>query len=304
MDPFAISSALIEGRPGGQGLGSQGDTFFTEAAQSLFAGLIAISRNLTELKSYLFGGDLALIREKLTEAGEISAQFVKEERLAANVMASFSTKLYWLKLMRDDRSHSRSISNWVRDDSDTSWIFLIAEEKDWDASKHYFRLILTIAGKAAFGRGEQGSGADIYEIQDEIETIGFQPDFVQKLNIGRKDGYVVLAGLQAFSQFQTIYGDHQAQTILNGFQNRFLFRSEDFKATKMMSEMTGPGRWRVISENISTDGKPSIGKKEESRPAVRPEVFYALRPGECVMKVSGCNPVRILLEYRDWPRFQ
>ncbi|MDQ3232551.1 MAG: type IV secretion system DNA-binding domain-containing protein, partial [Pseudobdellovibrionaceae bacterium] len=218
FDYFALSSSLIESKGGGK------DPFFTESPQSLLAGLLRISKaeGMAELKKHIYSPDIEYLQKALQENTEVSAQFLKDSRLAANVMASYATKLYWLKYLNhwaeeNGRTQPRSISEWARDDGDRSWVFLIAENKDWEASKHFFRMLVTLAGKAVYGRGEYGGRTDIHEIQDEIESIGYNAEISQKLNIGRKDGYVMHGGLQAVTQFESIYGEKEANTIIQGF---------------------------------------------------------------------------------------
>ncbi|MDQ3231256.1 MAG: type IV secretion system DNA-binding domain-containing protein [Pseudobdellovibrionaceae bacterium] len=302
FDYFALSSSLIESKGGGK------DPFFTESPQSLLAGLLRISeaQGMTELKKHIYSPDIEYLQKALQENTEVSAQFLKDSRLAANVMASYATKLYWLKYLNhwaveDGRTEPRSISEWSRDDADRSWVFLVAENKDWEASKHFFRMLVTLAGKAVYGRGEYKGRTDIHEIQDEIESIGYNAEFSQKLNIGRKDGYVMHGGLQAVTQFEAIYGEKEANTIIQGFQNKFLFRSEDPRLADRMAENTGKGRWRVRDENVSNEGKASVSMKVEQRTAFRSEDFFALRPGECIAKITGINPFKFALPHKDYP---
>lgn len=303
FDYFALASSLIESRASAGGK----DDFFTESPQSLFAGLLKISEvgGMNELKKHIYDPDIEALQERLRDSTEVSAQFLKDSRLAANVMASYATKLYWLKYLnhwaiQDGRITKRGISEWARDDSDRSWVFLVADEKDWEASKHYFRMLTTITGKAVYGRGEYPGRVDIVEVQDEIESIGYNSELSQKLNIGRKDGYMVFGGLQAASQFYSLYGKDVAHTILQGFQNKFLFKTEDPDLAKLMASFTGMGRWRVRDEQVSNDGKASVSMKMEERPAFRSEEFFSLRSGECVAKVSGINPFKFAVPYRKF----
>lgn len=303
FDYFALSSSLIESKGS-----ANKDQFFTESPQSLLAGLLRISEavGMAELKKHVYTPDIEYLQTHLQLNTEVSAQFLRDSRLAANVMASYATKLYWLKYLnywaeQDGRTQPRPISEWARNDADRSWIFLVAENKDWEASKHFFRMLVTLAGKAVYGRGEYPGRTDIHEVQDEIESIGYNAEFSQKLNIGRKDGYIMHGGLQAVTQFESIYGDKEANTIIQGFQNKFLFRSEDPKLAQRMAEITGIGRWRVKDESVSNDGKASVTMKIEERTAFRPEEFFSLRSGECIAKITGINPFKFALGHKDYP---
>ena len=303
FDYFALASSLIESKGGSGGK----DDFFTESPQSLFAGLLKISESggMDELKKHIYDPDIEAIQESLRDNTEVSAQFLKDSRLAANVMASYATKLYWLKYLnfwaiKGGRNKKRGISEWAKDDSNRSWVFLVADERDWEASKHFFRMLTTITGKAIYGRGEYPERVDIVEVQDEIEAIGYNPELSQKLNIGRKDGYLVFGGLQTASQFYSIYGKDVANTIIQGFQNKFLFKTEDPDLAKLMASLTGMGRWRVRDEQVSNDGKASVSMKMEERPAFRSEEFFSLRSGECVAKVSGINPFKFAVPFRKF----
>jgi hypothetical protein len=303
FDYFALASSLIESK------GATGkDAFFTESPQSLFAGLLRISKagGMPELKKHIYEPDIDYLQKCLQKNSEVSAQFLKDPRLAANVMASYATKLYWLKYLnywaeQNGRTQPYGITEWARDDADRSWVFLIAENKDWEASKHFFRMLITIAGMAVYGRDEYKGRTDIHEIQDEIENIGFNSEFIRKLNVGRKDGYVMHGGLQAMTQFESIYGEKEAQTIIQGFQNKFLFRSEELRLAQRMSDITGVGRWRIRDESVSNDGKASISMKVEVRTAFQPNDFFALRTGECVAKITGINPFKFALPHKEYP---
>jgi hypothetical protein len=300
FDYFAIAAALIDSKE------SKGNEFFTESPQSLFAGLLRISEaeGMSALRKHIYDPDIEFIQKSLKEKTEVSAQFLKDSRLAANVMASYATKLYWLKYLNHwpeeaGRTERQGISEWARNDSDRSWVFLIANDRDWDASKHFFRMLVTLVGKAVYDRGSYPGRVDIHEIQDEIESIGYNAEFTKKLNIGRKDGYIMHGGLQAITQFESIYGESDANTIINGYQNKYLFRSEDPRMAKRMAEISGYGRWRVRDENVSNEGKASVSMKIEERTAFRAEDFFALRPGECIAKISGINPFKFAVMNHD-----
>jgi Type IV secretion-system coupling protein DNA-binding domain len=304
FDYFAMASSLIDSK----GAGGGRDDFFKESPQSLFAGLLRISKDggMNELKKHIYDPDVEFLQQQLQENTEVSAQFLKEPKLAAHVMASYATKLYWLKYLNHwaeeaGKTEKRGISEWARDDQDRSWVFLVADERDWEASKHFFRMLVTLAGKSVYGRGEYPGRVDIHEIQDEIESIGYNAEFSQKLNIGRKDGYIMHGGLQAITQFESIYGVNEAKTIIQGFQNKFLFRSEDPELSRRMAQITGPGRWRVKDENVSNEGKSAVTMKIEERPAFRAEEFGELRPTECVGKISGINPFKFAMGHRQYP---
>ncbi|WP_414699011.1 TraM recognition domain-containing protein [Oligoflexus sp.] len=104
--------------------------------------------------------------------------------------------------------------------------------------------------------------------------------------------------LQAVTQFEAIYGEKEANTIIQGFQNKFFFRSEDPRLAQRMAENTGIGRWRVRDESVSNEGKSSVSMKVEQRTALRPEDFFALRSGECIAKITGINPFKFALPHK------
>ncbi len=303
FDYFALSSSLIEGKNT-----SGKDEFFTESPQSLFAGLLRLSKDggMAELKKHIYDPDIEYLQKTLKENTEVSAQFLNDPRLATHVMASYATKLYWLKYLnywaeQDGRTEPYGISQWARDDSDLGWVFLVAENKDWEASKHFFRMLVTIAGKAVYGRGSYRVRTDIYEIQDEIEAIGYNAEFSNKLNLGRRDGYIMWGGLQATSQFESVYGPTEAKTIIHGFQNRFMFKAADKDMAEIMSDLSGTGRWQIKDEAIANDGRASVNTRVEDRPAFRIDEFNRLRPGECVGVINGINPFKFAIPHKQYP---
>lgn len=304
IDYLALSTSLIETRHG-----SGGQEFFSESPQSLFAGLLRVSEagGLDEIKEHLYRPDIETLQKSLSDKNEVSAAFLSDPKLAANVMASLAVKLYWLKYLnywpdQAGKTNPLSLTKWARDDQDDSWIFLVAAEVDWAASYHFLRMCFDLVAMGCFGRGDYPGRRPVAAICDEISKIGVLSQLEPILSRGRKDGLSLYTGLQHISQFNMLYGEHKAKTILDSFQNKWMFKTDSTALTDYMASATGLGKWKRSSEQISSEGVISVSSVIEERTSFPKHTFGELRPGEFVVKLSGINPFKTAIEHKGYQK--
>ena len=116
------------------------------------------------------------------------------------------------------------------------------------------------------------------------------------LSKGRKYGACVLAGLQGMSQFNDIYGQNGAKTILNLFNTKFFFRFNEAEASEYLSRWLGEEEVEEFKENLSygahqmRDGV-SLNEHKSIKKLVLPTEILRLPNMQCYVMYLGDYPI-------------
>ncbi|MCM5511344.1 type IV conjugative transfer system coupling protein TraD [Vibrio sp. SCSIO 43169] len=303
------ASALIPASP-------QGDPFWNESARSVFASVARQLRNeprppTTErLLALLTTSDLTTLSNFLanTEAATYVSKDIKKTALSIQtVLTTYARSLRCLQgLDRQDRpAHLRqrfSITDWVRDDSATGFMFLTSHARHHVALRPLISLWLAIASNAILGLSESHERR-LWVILDELPSLQQLPELASTLAEVRKFGGCFVISLQSHAQLIKNYGSHDAQAICDLLNSRFFFRSPSHAMAKVASQELGEQDIDVVRHGQTLTPRArrdarSRNLQRLTRPIITPTQIQALPDLHCFVRSPGTDWVaKLVLPY-------
>lgn len=101
-----------------------------------------------------------------------------------------------------------------------------------------YRLLVDLALKEALS--SQTTPGRTYLLLDELKLLPKLTHLQDALNYGRSHQVAVLGGIQTVDQLYSIYGEHPAQEILEGFGSLFALKTTDHASREYISRRFGP----------------------------------------------------------------
>lgn len=121
-----------------------------------------------------------------------------------------------------------------------------------------YRLLVDLALKEALST--QSARGRTYLVLDELRLLPKVTHLQDALNYGRSYQVAVLGGIQTVDQLYSIYGDHPAQEILEGFGSIFALKTTDHVSREYVSKRCGPNVSGYRYYNVS--GEPVDRERE------------------------------------------
>lgn len=147
----------------------------------------------------------------------------------------------------------------------------------------------------------------LWFVIDELPSLQRLPSLETAMAESRKYGGCTLAGIQSFPQLSTLYGQHQAQSILDLFNTKIFFRNTDPNTTAWISKVLGEAELTEQQENVSygantiRDGV-SLSPQTRTKPLVLPSEVASLKDLEAFVKLPGFLPAcKLQMKYKDVP---
>ncbi len=293
-----IADAIVEAE-------RTGTKFFWQAARSLWASLIRQCSTVDEVFTSIMKPGPEL-KEKLANLGEISSRVLGEGKgnQADGVLGTSVLNLGFLKELNQWSEDKKvfSITNWMNDNSDSSWVYVLVNDRDLEVAKPMLRVWFEMASLAVLDRNiGDPNNLHTWLIIDELKTIGQLPSLPHVLDKGRKYSASVVLGFQAISQVKKIYGEDDARSILQGLQNQFYFRMSEVESAQYVSEALGEQDVEQASFS-SSYGPQGYGERGSiSRTTVRRKLVLAdevrsLETLNAFAVLSGQKPVKVKFE--------
>jgi hypothetical protein len=290
-----IAAAIVEAE-------SFGNPFFYKSAREVLASLLRMN---SDLKTLIEDVDRPQpeLKEKLKAMGETSLKMLGEGMgdQADGVMGTAVLDFAFVKklaLHNGDRLPF-SITEWMNDANDKSWVFLTVDDVGLEASKPLLRVWFEMACLAALTRNPLGQKhPHTWLVIDEAKSIGQLPSLPAILDKGRKHNVSVVLGFQAFSQMKKIYGEHDANAIFQGLQNQFFFRMTDVECAKYASDVLGEEEVDAASLGMSygeanSANRGSINHARVRRKIVMPEEIRNQEILHAYTKICHHQPVKM-----------
>lgn len=293
--PNNIAAAIVEAE-------SMGNPFFFKSAREVLASLLRMN---TDLKTLIEDIDKPQpeLKEKLKAMGETSLKMLGEGTgdQADGVMGTAVLDFGFVKKLAAHNGDRLpfSITEWMNDASDKSWVFLTVDDVGLDASKPLLRVWFEMACLAALARNPLGpKHPHTWLVIDEAKSIGQLPSLPAILDKGRKHNVSVVLGFQAFSQMKKIYGEHDANAIFQGLQNQFFFRMTDVECAKYASDVLGEEEVDAASLGMSygeadSANRGSINHARVRRKIVMPEEIRNQEILHAFAKICHHQPVNM-----------
>jgi hypothetical protein len=293
--PTNIAAAIVEEE-------TSGNSFFYKSAREVLSALLRMNKSLKELIEDLDRPQPDL-KERLRMKGETALKMLGEGSgdQADGVMGTTVLDFGFLKRLAS-RNGDRlpfSISQWMNDPADSSWVFLTVDDVGLKESRPLLRVWFELACLAALARNPlQAKQPHTWLVIDEAKSMGQLPSLPAILDKGRKHNVSVVLGFQAFSQIKKIYGEHDANAIFQGLQNQFLFRMTDVECARYASDVLGEEEVDAASLGMSfgeSDAalRGSINHARVRRKIIMPEEIRNQNILKAFAKICHHQPVKL-----------
>jgi hypothetical protein len=302
--PDKIAAAMIE-ETGGQ------NKFFWKGARALLASLLRLNQDLAGLWQD-FNRPVAEIRAKLSDHGELSRRVVGDhdseqgDGIVGTTVLDFAFLRdlgYWAK-----GKVPFSVTTWMNDNADRSWVFLVVNEADLEVAGPLLRVWFDLAVLAALERDEMDkTNVHTWLVIDELKTVGKLPSLPHILDKGRKYRTSVVVGYQATTQLRAIYGDDEAENIMHGLQNKFFYRMASAKAADEASQSLGEEEVIQAVDGVSfgidsTSDRGTISRQHAKKRLVLPDALYNQEQLRCFVKLCHHMPTEARFHVASRPR--
>jgi hypothetical protein len=308
VHPENMAAALIEAEGGGH-------QYFWKGARALLASLLRLNSSIDGLDQDLHS-PVSNLRKKLQEAHEISARVLGDQDgdQADGIIGTTALDFAFLSELKalepKPGTPGFSIAQWLKDDHDTSWVFLAVREQDLEQTRPLLRLWFDLACLGALQREPNDPDSPhVWLVIDELKSVGQLPSLPGILDKGRKYKTSVVLGFQALSQLKKIYGEADATSILQGLQNQFYFRMTEPSCSEYVSRMIGAEDVEQASFGVSfgsesKQDRGSLNQSRKERPLVMPEEVRALETLHAYAKICHHHPVKLRFEITERKRLQ
>ena len=281
------------------------DRFFAPAGRALLTDLLRINSNLEGLWQDLTSTPKDLIKKL---KGGISPALLGGEEQAAGVIATASLQLNFLQHLNHwcENPEPFRITEWCTNEQE-NWVFLIVRDRDLAASKPLLRNWVDLTTLGVLQRDENQDYPHLWLIADELPGLGKLPTLGKLLSQGRKYRATALVGYQTSGQIEDLYGKDGAKEILQGLQNKFVFRCSDSDTSKKASLELGEQDIEEVTTSIqfgklaSTD-RNTLNRPIKTRPVVMPSEIQNLPDLQAYLKLCDLNPTLIHFDYRSIPQ--
>lgn len=301
--PENIAAAIIEAD-------ATQNQFFWKGARQVLAALLRMNSSLTKLVEDLERPQPQL-KERLKAAGELALKVIGEGSgdQADGVMGTTVLDLSFSKQLAENNAGRApfSVTEWMNDPRDQSWVFLTVDDAGLEVSKPILRVWFELACLAALARNPlQGKHPHTWLIIDEAKSIGQLPSLPAILDKGRKHNVSVVLGFQAFSQVKRIYGEHDANSIFQGLQNQFFFRMTDVECARYASDVLGEQDVEQASYGMSfgiedSSDRGTINHSRTRRKVVLPEEIRNQEILQAYAKLCHHQPVQVSFSVTQAP---
>ena len=286
------------------------DPFWVQASRTIFTSVANKMKQQGEtsnknLIDNLLKIDLSDIAEMIKGT---PAQAIIDERspkTALSVMSVLSTYLSSLKYLKDTSINNIdtngelqkpfSIRNWVKDDDNSSFLFISSRGDQHESLKPLISTWLEIGINSLLSI-KQNRNRRIWVILDELPSLHMLPSLNSGIAESRQFGGCFVLSLQLMAQLRSIYGKDDAETISGLAKTRVIFSSPDEDTARWCSNSLGKKEQKEIRRNISygahdvRDGV-SLNTHQSTENLVIPTEIMNLHNLECYLKLPFNFPI-------------
>ena len=306
--PFKfLADALVEVKDS-----SSQTKFFDKSGREVLAAVLKHTSSLEELWQVV-NYDEASLYKYLLDKKELSKQLLgkKASGQSAGVIASSILNMSFIKSMNNHvyerekeinkEEEYFSLTKWVENDDDDSWVFIIDDNRNLPEARPLHRLWFDIVTSSAYDRNVgKNNLKQINMYCDEISTVGNLPTLPSVLDKGRNYKLRLIIGFQSYHQLELIYGQDMARNIFQGLQNVFIFASNDFSEARIFSERMGKSSIVEVDQSLSLQDKndhASLSYRTREIECVTASQIQALKDNICFVKIARFNPTKIEFKF-------
>jgi len=263
------------------------------------------SHNIEDLYNLLVQEDMLVFSKFFRGTKASSYTHIDGEKMTLSIRATLSNQIQGLRLLKQTPKPF-SIREWVTA-PDQGWLFISARPDQRDTLRPLMSTWLDIASNALMTRPE-GEGQKIWLIIDELPALQKVHSLKTLLAEARKYQACVMAGFQSTSQLHSIYGQNDAQTLLDLFNTKIFFRNTDPTTNAWISKVIGEADITEYVENLSygantiRDGV-SLSHQNKTKPLILPTEIAHLENLEAIITLPGALPAgRLKMTYKQMQR--
>ena len=283
------------------------DSYWREAAQKVLSGALQKTidkRDIKELLTILSGYSMKDFSEYFKDSSIAGMVSEEGEKTTASIRSTLINRIDPLKYVKPGGKFS--IKEWTA--YGQGWLFITAKPSQREALRPLIITWLDVAIRALMDRSSSNIEDKVWFILDELPALQKVPSLETGLAEARKYGGCFVAGIQNIYQMEKIYGHAGAASMLDLFNNKFIFRVGDPQTAQRSAAMLGEQETRELQESLSygansmRDGV-NINNLEKSRSLVMPSEIMTLPDLSCYVKLAGNWPVTLLKMKIQAPSF-
>ena len=278
---------------------------FAQAAQTVLAAFLEKTRSIRELldASRKNLNDLEVFLTGTPAQGVISAA---NSRGSDTVMGMIRQKLAVFNYMLPPYyapppgGQSFSIRDWVRDDEDRRWIFLVCPEDQRPLLRPLITLWFDIVAREIMTLAPNNDlpiekRRRIWLMLEELPSLPAIPSLEGLTAKGRKYGAVWVITVQDPGQLNAIYSQEITKAILQNCNTWLIFRANNAETAKLVSAQIGQYEEmeKVVSLSFGLENErdgSSYSAKRALRDAVLPSEIQRLDDLNCFLILYGNYP--------------
>lgn len=245
-----IANALFADKGGGY------DEMWNNASKQFFkdaVNLIAKKKNpkVSELYKILSTDSLKDVHKKLSKTASASLLDPKNEKTAMSIRTNTIAFIDWMENFKETENKI-SIKGWFKDEylKKGSWLFLKSTPKQRTKLRNFYSMLLDLCMNQIMELGED-QDRRIWMIIDELPSLKKLPSLSQSLSEFRKYGGCIMASMQSPHQLFEIYGQHNAYSMLDQFNTKFIFRTDEHNFASYLCKGFGDIEYKEPTENYS-----------------------------------------------------
>jgi hypothetical protein len=213
--------------------GSSDNPFFVDTPRLLFAHLIQYAPSPHTLADWMANPEEILRRVEGTELAQFIAGCAPQQ--ATGVLSSLNRVAHALRLLPPEAATSKrwSALQWAKERK--GWIFLRTVGTTREAELPLITIWLDIL----ILRLMEDSRVPVWVVIDELASLGILHRLKTAATELRKFNIRLVLGIQARSQVQSLYGEKDAQTVLQMCQTKIFLRINEPDAADWASRSIG-----------------------------------------------------------------
>jgi type IV secretory pathway TraG/TraD family ATPase VirD4 len=204
----------------------------------------------------------------------------------------------------NDKEDGFSIQEWIKDDSQRGWLFLVSMPDQRETLRPLMSSWLNIAINSLMAC-KPSQDRRLWFIIDEKQSLNKIEALPKALAEIRKYGGCIVAGLQNISQLDKLYGHESRKTMSSLYNTKIFFRSPDTDTAQWISKMIGEHEVLENNEGISfgahqmRDGV-SLTEHKKQKAIVPYSELLNLKDLEAYIKLPEDYPVsKLTFKYKE-----
>jgi len=280
-----VANAIFDGKGGNY------DEMWNNASKSFFTDCANITlqkqgAGADDLYNMLAKIPLKKLHQMLKGCASHSMLDPSNEKTALSIRTNTIAYLDWLKQIKSTLNKI-SLVNWIKaaNPEDGRWLFLKSTPKERSSLRSLYAIMLDLIINQIMELGENPHRR-IWMIIDELPSLKKIPSLETALFEFRKYGGCIVSSAQSLHQLFDIYGSSKAYAMIDQFNTKFVFRSDEYNFANYLCKGLGDLKYIEKSENYSygsheiRDGV-NISSIEKSKALITPKDIANLDNFEC-----------------------